>query len=147
MTKFDRSWVAAVLATERLQVGGGVDVGDGHHGAWTRRLAGRNLAGRRIALVNVEYRLPLLRVERGHGTWPLFIRQFHSSVFADAGHAWHDRFVLRQAKYSYGAELSVDVVAAFGLPLTLSVGGARGHDGSDRQPDQFTSYGRIGVAF
>ena len=47
--------------------------------------------GTNVALVNAEYRLPLRFVERGVGTWPVFLRALHVSGFIDAGQAWADR--------------------------------------------------------
>jgi hypothetical protein len=50
-------------------------------------------------------------------------------------------------KYSYGVELSADVVLGYGLPLTLTGGVARGHDGSAAVPSGTTVFGRLGHAF
>lgn len=104
-------------------------------------------AGRRVAVMNAEYRAPLVRIERGHGTWPFFVRQLHGSVFVDAGHAWSERFRLRDMKSSVGAELAADVVIGFALPLTLAAGVARGHDGAGRVLEARTAYVRVGRAF
>ena len=112
-----------------------------------RGFAANTFAGGRVAVANVDYRFPLLRVERGHGTWPLFIRQLHGAVFADAGHAWRGRFDAGDLKTSFGGELSADVVAGFALPLTLTAGVARGHDGAGRVADTTTYYVRLGRAF
>src|SRR5262249_12549716 len=49
-------------------------------------------AGSHIALVNADYRFPIARPQRGHGTWPLFVHTIHGAVFADAGHAWTRAF-------------------------------------------------------
>lgn len=112
-----------------------------------RGFAPDSFAGRRIAVMNVDYRLPLARIERGHGTWPIFLRQLHGSVFADAGHAWNDRFRSRDVKADVGAEIGADVVVGFTLPFTLTVGVARGHDGARRVPNTTTAYVRVGRAF
>lgn len=112
-----------------------------------RGFAADTFAGRRAALVNAEYRLPVARVERGHGTLPLFVRQVHASVFTDVGHAWTTRFASRDVKVAVGAELSADVVLGFGLPLTVTTGIARGRDGAGRVPDSTLGYVRVGRAF
>ncbi len=44
--------------------------------------------GDRVALVNLEARVPLLSVQRGWGTWPIFLRTIHAAAFTDIGHAW-----------------------------------------------------------
>jgi hypothetical protein len=105
-------------------------------------------AGRRIAIVNGDYRWPLVRVERGHGTFPLFLRQLHTAAFVDAGNAWNEGGLRLDAlKWAVGLELSADVVAGYVLPLTVTAGIARGRDGAGRLPDQTVAFLRIGRAF
>lgn len=106
-----------------------------------------SFAGRRVAVTNVEYRVPLAWVERGRGTWPFFLRALHGSVFADAGHAWNQHARLADAKVAAGAELAADVLLGFSWPITVTTGVARGHDGSGSRPDATTAYVRIGRAF
>jgi hypothetical protein len=103
-------------------------------------------AGTRVALVNVDYRWPLARPQRGLGTWPLFLHTVHAAVFADAGHAWTDRVRGRDLKTSAGAELSLDLVGGYAFPFTATFGGAWGRDGAD-ESDRATFYVRIGRAF
>lgn len=102
-------------------------------------------AGSHIGVANIEYRFPLWRIERGRGTWPLFLRTVHGAVFADAGQVWDRRFTWAGAKLSVGAELSLDAVVGFGLPLSVSAGVAR-----PRQPtgtSDIAAYVRVGRAF
>ena len=106
-----------------------------------------SFAGTRVALANADYRLPLLRVERGRGTWPIFLHTIHGSVFTDLAHVWTTSFSNRNLKSSVGAELSADIVFGFFLPVTATAGVARGHDGSGRLSDQTTWYARLGYAF
>src|SRR5206468_35996 len=87
-------------------------------------------AGARVALMNADYRWPIVRPQRGLGTWPFFFHTLHAAVFADAGHAWTRSFRARDVKTSVGAELSLDFVGAYSLPFTASLGAAWGHDGS-----------------
>lgn len=112
-----------------------------------RGFAPDSFAGQRVAVMNVDYRLPLARIERGLGTWPFFVRQLHGSVFVDAGHTWSDRFRARDVKTSIGAEAAADVVMGFALPFTFAAGIARGHDGTGRVTDTTTAYVRVGRAF
>ena len=95
-------------------------------------------AGSRIASASVEWRQPLWRVQRGTGTWPIFLRTVHAAVFADAGHAWTGAFSADRLEASVGAEGSLDTVVGFRLPLTLSAGVARTYD-------RFTGRGATGV--
>jgi hypothetical protein len=104
-------------------------------------------AGTHVAVVNIDYRLPLAYLERGHGTFPLFLRTLHASVFGDAANAWTHEFRARGTKTSAGAELSADIVAGYSLPVTVTAGVAWGHDGARVVGDGATVYARIGRAF
>jgi hypothetical protein len=98
--------------------------------------------GRHAAVVNLDYRLPLWRIDRGWGTVPAFARVIHGAVFADIGHAWNADVEASDAIVSIGAELSLDAVIGFRLPLTFTGGAA--WVSQDRGVSVF---GRIGRAF
>jgi hypothetical protein len=83
-------------------------------------------AGRRFVHGNLEYRFPLAHPQRGWRTFPLFVRHIHGAVFADAGHAWSGTFGLADLKTAVGATLGADVFAGHGLPITATLGLARG---------------------
>jgi hypothetical protein len=104
-------------------------------------------AGSHVALLNADYRFPIARPQRGHGTWPFFIHTMHGAVFADAGHAWTREFQSDAVKTSFGAEISARIVAGYFFPLTITGGAAWGHDGSHTVADGTTIYGRVGYAF
>ena len=112
-----------------------------------RGFPSNSFAGSRVALAQLEYRFPLARPQRGVGTWPLFLHTVHAAAFADFGHAWTSRFNSADVKTSFGGELSTNVVAGYYFPFTLSVGAARGHDGSGTLPDRNTFYVRLGRSF
>jgi hypothetical protein len=102
--------------------------------------------GRSVAVMNLDYRFPLLRVERGRGTLPVFMRTIHGSVFADAGAAWDDRFSSDLVRSSVGAELSLDLVAGYFLPLALT-GGVAWTDDGDGGARRASFFFRVGRAF
>jgi Tol biopolymer transport system component len=104
-------------------------------------------AGTHVALVNADYRWPIARPQRGTGTWPIFLHTIHAAVFGDVGHAWTRAFAARDVKTSVGAELSVNLVAGYFLPLTATIGAAWGHDGSHTVEDRATVFFRVGRAF
>lgn len=104
------------------------------------------VAGNRVAVANLDYRFPLRYIQRGSGTIPLFLRTIHSAIFADAANAWDDTFRWNDVRISAGAELSVDTVIAFGLPLSFTTGVAWRHDPVGTQ-DGLAVFGRIGRAF
>jgi Tol biopolymer transport system component len=123
----------------------GFDFGRGTVGL-LRGFAEDDVVGTRAAVVNADARFPLLRLERGHGTLPVFVRAVHGAVFTDAGTAWDGTFRTSDVRTSTGAELAADLVLGHSLALTVAAGGAwtrdpvRGADGS-------AIFARIGHAF
>jgi outer membrane protein assembly factor BamA len=107
-----------------------------------RGLGEDEIAGTRAAVVNLDYRFPLARIDRGFGTLPAFARVVHGAVFVDAGHAWVERFHRSDITASIGAELSLDAVVGYVLPLTFTAGGAWVSRGRG-----FAGFARIGRAF
>jgi hypothetical protein len=103
--------------------------------------------GDRVAVMNLEARVPLWSVQRGWGTWPLFVRAIHATAFADLAHAWTGQVRWADRKVGVGAELSADVVAGFGLPLTWTAGIGWGRDGAGLVPDTREVYVRVGRSF
>jgi hypothetical protein len=111
-----------------------------------RGVAEGDVAGTRAVVVNLDFRFPLVRVDRGVGTIPLFVRNVHGAVFADAGHAWTEHPRWSDSRTSIGAEVSIDTVVGFVLPVTLTAGGAWQRDGAHGDRG-FVSFARIGRAF
>jgi outer membrane protein assembly factor BamA len=102
--------------------------------------------GPHAVVANLDYRVPLARVQRGVGTIPVFLRTIHGSVFADAGQAWTGAFRSHDLRASAGAELSFDTVLGYGFPITIAGGAAWRHDPSGREKG-LTVFGRVGRAF
>lgn len=112
-----------------------------------RGFAANTFAGRHVALVNVDYRIPLIRPQRGIGAWPVMLHTLHAAVTADAGHAWTRRFDSRAIKTSIGAELSANLVLGYYLPVTVAAGAAYGRDGGGTIGSGLSAYTRVGYAF
>jgi hypothetical protein len=106
-----------------------------------------DVAGRRAAVVNLDYRFPLLDVQRGVGTLPFFLQQVHGAVFADVGSAWDSGFDSSDLRRSFGAELSFDAVLGYSLPIVLTTGGAWRHDPVLSDNAGWAAFVRIGRAF
>jgi hypothetical protein len=91
-------------------------------------------AGEAYVLGTFEYRLPLLDVETGAWTLPVYLRRLHASVFTDVGDAWmpFDDGPFRAASAPFrlhagaGAELRAEVVLGYILPTDVRVGCAHG---------------------
>jgi WD40-like Beta Propeller Repeat len=107
-----------------------------------RGLDDDDVTGARAAVVNVDYRFPLMRFERGAGTLPVFARTLHGALFADFGHAWDSAFRREDVRVSIGGELSLDAVLGYALPLTFATGVAWVSENRG-----MLAFGRIGRAF
>ncbi len=103
-------------------------------------------SGSRIASASVEWRQPLWRLERGWGTWPIFLRTVHAALFADVGNAWSGEYPSDRLKASVGVEASIDTVVGFRLPLTFTAGVARTHDAATGR-SATGAYVRFGPSF
>ncbi len=113
-----------------------------------RGFASNSFAGRRAAVFNADYRVPIARPQRGAGTWPIFLHTIAATVFADAGDAWNTGGLQRATmKRSFGGELSTSIVAGYVVPFTLAGGVAWGHDPTGVVGSGATAYLRVGKAF
>jgi len=90
--------------------------------------------GDAFQLFNAEYRFPLLDVDRGVQTLPLFLNRVYGNVFVDYGDASFDKLDLLKMKFGYGAELLIDFVVGYFQGFTLRSGIAKGtSDGGEVQ--------------
>jgi hypothetical protein len=105
-----------------------------------------SVTGTSAAVLNADYRAPLVRIDRGVGTAPIFLRSIHGAVFVDVGHAWTESARWSDSRASFGVEISADAVVGFALPLTFTAGGAWRRDGTGAEHG-FVLFGRIGRAF
>ena len=94
------------------------------------RTASKNGPG--LLTGTLEYRAPILRIERGLGTIPLVFRVIHLAAFADFGKVF-DRIdaqlftqeSLRSASLSVGGEIRADILVFWALGLRLRAGYAK----------------------
>ena len=85
-------------------------------------------------VINLEYRFPILWIERGYGTLPGFLTRLHGAIYSDIGTALFGRLALDQIKTSLGGELRLDGLLGYFLPFTLQLGYAHGfQDGATHQ--------------
>ncbi len=85
-------------------------------------------------VINLEYRFPILWIERGYGTLPGFLTRLHGAIYSDIGTALFGRLTLEQVKTSLGGELRLDGLLGYFLPFTLQLGYAHGfQDGATHQ--------------
>ncbi len=81
--------------------------------------------GQYYALLNAEYRFPILNVDRGLSTLPLFVNRVSGNAFVDYGSAF-DRPEDAQFKTGVGGELWFDLTLGYFLGFTFRAGYARG---------------------
>jgi hypothetical protein len=84
------------------------------------------IAGPRFHLASAEYRAPLVWIERGHATFPLYARRLWGALFADAGAAHAGALAWRDVRVGAGAELRLELAFRYGFEAYLSLGLARG---------------------
>ncbi|MEP6918949.1 MAG: BamA/TamA family outer membrane protein, partial [Acidobacteriota bacterium] len=104
------------------------------------------VTGPHVMVGSLDYRFPILDVQRGAGTLPVFLRRIHGALFVDAGTAWTQSVRWSDVRRSFGGELSVDTVLGYSLPLTFS-GGAAWRDDPVAARRGVVTFGRIGRAF
>jgi hypothetical protein len=89
--------------------------------------------GPNYALFNAEYRFPILNVDRGVSTYPIFLNRFYGTAFTDFGSAFSAP-ATADWKLGSGAELRMDFTIGFIEAFTFRLGYAHGWstDGIDK---------------
>jgi hypothetical protein len=82
--------------------------------------------GDRYFLTNVEYRLPLVDLNAGAATLPVFLQRVWLAGFVDAGDAWDGGLRARNVLVSTGLELRLSAVLGYFEGAGLRLGYARG---------------------
>jgi hypothetical protein len=83
------------------------------------------VAGRNYLLGNAEYRFPIVNIDRGDSTMPIFLNRITGAVFVDYGSAF-DIFRDARFKTGVGGELWFDTLLGYVAPFTFRVGYAKG---------------------
>lgn len=89
--------------------------------------------GDRYALANAEYRFPIVQLDRGVLTLPVFLRRLYGAVFVDAGAAFSSSrgFTWDQLALGTGGEILADLLFGYYWDFTVRAGVARGMLGRD----------------
>ncbi|HXI55438.1 MAG TPA: hypothetical protein VNO55_05235, partial [Polyangia bacterium] len=85
-----------------------------------------SFSGDQYHLLSAEYRFPLLWLERGYGTFPVYLRRVNGAVYGDAGNAFLGGFNPRDLKYGVGGELRLELHLAYYLYTQVQLGVAQG---------------------
>ncbi|MGQ0504532.1 MAG: hypothetical protein ACT4TC_04375 [Myxococcaceae bacterium] len=83
-------------------------------------------AGNAYGLGTAEYRFPLVNLDAGSGTLPLYFRRLHGAVFADVATIARELPLFEPLTPSVGAELRSELTVGYGLITELRLGLARG---------------------
>ena len=78
--------------------------------------------------MQAEYRVPLVRIERGPDTVPFYLNRMYGSVFVDYGDAYRGALDLRTFRVGAGAELLTAFTLGYFEGFTLRLGAAYGFD-------------------
>ena len=84
--------------------------------------------GNYYALANLEYRFPIVNVDRGLSTLPIMLNRISGNVFYDLGSAFSDPLSVNFLS-GVGAELWVDTTLGYFAPFNFRIGYARGLSG------------------
>ena len=93
-----------------------------------RGYAPGSIVGDQFHILSVEYRAPLLWLERGYSTFPVYLRRLTGALFADAGDAFFGRFRPQELKVGVGGELRFSFKLVYYLDTEVQLGVARGLD-------------------
>jgi hypothetical protein len=85
-------------------------------------------SGNYYAVLNTEYRVPIVDIDRGLGSLPLLFEKVVVSGFTDWGNAWSSEFLLEDLVGSVGASLILGARVGYGERITLMLQYAHGFD-------------------
>ncbi len=86
------------------------------------------LVGRRMSLAELEWRFPIVLIERGFMSPPVGIHNIHGKAFYNIGDAWRDEFASSELMQGAGLEINTEIVIGYMFLLDLRVGYAHGFD-------------------
>jgi hypothetical protein len=90
-----------------------------------------SFSGNQYHLYNAEYRFPIVNVDRGFSTFPLFFQRVSGAFFADYGGAFYDldpKNWTDQFHLGIGAELWIECTVGYFLNPVIRLGYAHGID-------------------
>lgn len=91
-----------------------------------RGFSAARVRGQQYLLGGAEYRFPLLWIDWGHSTLPMFFERIHGAVFIDAATAFDNVQRQQHTLVGVGGELRLDLTAGYYAPQSFRVGVARG---------------------
>ncbi len=84
------------------------------------------VSGDSFLVSSAEYRAPLLWIEHGYQTFPVYLRRIWGAAFVDAGDAFQGPFHLEQLKTDAGVEAHLLFTVGWYLEAQITLGWAHG---------------------
>ena len=91
-----------------------------------RGFPGAHLIGDTLGAATLEYRFPLLEIERGIETLPVFLDRLHGAIFVDTAMAFNDSAAAARFATGAGAEVRLQLVLGYYGFYLVRAGYARG---------------------
>lgn len=88
----------------------------------------KDLRGRRMALIEAEWRFPIALIERGFMAPPIGLHQLHGKLIYNWGESWNQGSDVPALRRGAGIEFTAEVVLGYWLPMDLHIGYAKGFD-------------------
>ena len=87
-----------------------------------------DLTGRRMILAHLDWRFPIIRLERGLMAPPIGVHQIHGKVFYNLGEIWNKENDFTSFRRGAGLEFNSELTAGYWIPVNMRLGFARGFD-------------------
>ncbi len=87
-----------------------------------------DLRGRRMALIEAEWRFPIALIERGFMVPPIGLHQIHGKLIYNWGESWDQDSNVPALRRGAGIEITTELVLGYWLPMNLRFGYTKGFD-------------------
>jgi len=87
-----------------------------------------DLHGRRMALIEAEWRFPIALIERGLMAPPIGLHQIHGKLIYNWGESWNLDSKIPALRRGAGIEITTELVLGYWLPMDVRFGYAKGFD-------------------
>lgn len=87
-----------------------------------------DLRGRRMTLIEAEWRFPIALIERGFMAPPIGLHQLHGKLLYNWGESWDQGNNIPALRRGAGIEFTAEVVLGYWLPMNVRFGYANGFD-------------------
>jgi Tol biopolymer transport system component len=85
-----------------------------------------SINGDQFHLLDMEYRAPIWKIERGYATFPVYLRRIHGAILTNVGNAFYGDVTAHGWKVGVGAELRLDFKLGYYYESLLQFGVAKG---------------------